>query len=183
MLVLTIKWLLPLVAIGFLAGAMFRLRYQVVAALALAAGCAYYFLKQIRGGDPGADYGAEHSTVHRRLRQRRRVWPLRPKRSQGSPGHDHAVGTDCRLFPVHHQHVFHLVHATNFCPCRREFLHFPWQGFNKACHFKHLGNRPRTCFKNHLVKTDSQHETLVLDPIRNAGARSRPFRIDLEDGK
>lgn len=45
MLVLAIKWLLPLVAIGFLAGAMFRLRYQVVAALALAAACTYYFFK------------------------------------------------------------------------------------------------------------------------------------------
>ena len=45
MLLLAITWLLPLIAIGFLAGAIFRLRYQVVLALALAAGSLFYFIK------------------------------------------------------------------------------------------------------------------------------------------
>ena len=45
MLILAITWLLPLIAIGFLSGAIFRLRYQLVVALALAAGSLFYFVK------------------------------------------------------------------------------------------------------------------------------------------
>jgi hypothetical protein len=45
MLILAITWLLPLIAIGFLAGVMFRLRAQLVVALALAAGCLFHFFK------------------------------------------------------------------------------------------------------------------------------------------
>ncbi len=45
MLILAITWLLPLIAVGFLAGAMFRLRAQLVVALALGAGCLFHFFK------------------------------------------------------------------------------------------------------------------------------------------
>ena len=52
MLMLAIKWLLPLVAIGFLAGVIFRMRSQIALAIALALGSVFYFFSYKYGQDP-----------------------------------------------------------------------------------------------------------------------------------
>lgn len=43
MIILAFKWLLPFIAIGFLAGAIFRLRAQLAGAAVLVVGSLYYF--------------------------------------------------------------------------------------------------------------------------------------------
>ena len=45
MLMIAIKWLLPLIAIGFVAGVVFRRRAQIAVAIVLALGGLFYFWK------------------------------------------------------------------------------------------------------------------------------------------
>ena len=54
MLTLTITWLLPLLAIGFLAGVIFRPRYHLAGALAVALACLAYIVTDKPGATPAS---------------------------------------------------------------------------------------------------------------------------------